>query len=91
MLDWFVNPDHAALVVAQEKGFFAAQNLEVELQTPADPNDPPKLVAAGKVDLAVSYQPQLMIHSQRRPADQADRHPGRDAVEFAGGAERTVR
>ena len=40
MLDWFVNPDHAALVVAQQKGFFAAQNLEVELQTPADPNDP---------------------------------------------------
>ncbi|MFZ1643787.1 MAG: ABC transporter substrate-binding protein [Candidatus Contendobacter sp.] len=62
MLDWFVNPDHAALVVAQEKGFFAAQDLEVELQTPADPNDPPKLAAAGKVDLAVSYQPQLHIH-----------------------------
>ena len=62
MLDWFVNPDHAALVVAQEKGFFAAHNLQVELQTPADPNDPPKLVAAGKVDLAVSYQPQVHIH-----------------------------
>ena len=62
MLDWFVNPDHAALVVAQQKGFFAAQNLEVELQTPADPNDPPKLVAAGKVNLAITYQPQLMMH-----------------------------
>ena len=62
MLDWFVNPDHAVLVVAQEKGFFAAQNLEVELQTPADPNDPPKLAAAGKVDVAVTYQPQLHIH-----------------------------
>jgi putative hydroxymethylpyrimidine transport system substrate-binding protein len=62
MLDWFVNPDHAALVVAQEKGFFAAQGLNVELQTPADPNDPPKLAAAGKVALAVSYQPQVHIH-----------------------------
>ena len=62
MLDWFVNPDHAALIVAQEKGFFAAQDLAVELQTPADPNDPPKLAAAGKVNLAVSYQPQLHIH-----------------------------
>lgn len=62
MLDWFVNPDHAALVVAQEKGFFAAQGLNVELQTPADPNDPSKLAAAGKVDLAVSYQPQVHIH-----------------------------
>jgi putative hydroxymethylpyrimidine transport system substrate-binding protein len=28
---------------------------------PADPNDPPKLVAAGKLDLAISYQPQLHI------------------------------
>ncbi|MFZ1325654.1 MAG: ABC transporter substrate-binding protein [Candidatus Contendobacter sp.] len=62
MLDWFVNPAHAALIVAQEKGYFTAQELTVELQTPADPNDPPKLAAAGKVDLAVSYQPQLMIH-----------------------------
>lgn len=62
MLDWFVNPDHAALVIAQEKGWFAAQGLDVELQTPADPNDPPKLAAAGKVDLAISYQPQLHIH-----------------------------
>ncbi len=62
MLDWFVNPDHAALVVAQEKGFFAAQGLNVELQTPADPNDPPKLAAAEKVDLAISYQPQVHIH-----------------------------
>ena len=44
------------------KGFFAAQNLEVELQTPIDPNDPSKLVATNKADLAVSSQPQLHIH-----------------------------
>lgn len=62
MLDQFVNPDHAALVVALEKGFFTAQNLEVELQTPIDPNDPSKMVATNKADLAVSSQPQLHIH-----------------------------
>ena len=61
MLDWFVNPDHAPLVVAREKGFFADAGLEVELIAPADPNDPPKLVAAGKADLAISYQPQLHL------------------------------
>jgi putative hydroxymethylpyrimidine transport system substrate-binding protein len=61
MLDWFVNPDHAPLVVAREKGFFAAEGLEVELVAPADPNDPPKLVAAGQADVAVSYQPQLHL------------------------------
>jgi putative hydroxymethylpyrimidine transport system substrate-binding protein len=43
--------------VAEEKGFFADQNLEVEIVAPSDPADPPKLVAAGKADLAVSYQP----------------------------------
>jgi len=61
MLDWFVNPDHAPLIVAQEKGYFKAAGLNVELIAPADPNDPPKLVAAGKADLAVSYQPQLHV------------------------------
>ena len=61
MLDWFVNPDHGPLIVAQEKGYFAEAGLEVELIAPADPNDPPKLVAAGKADLAVSYQPQLHV------------------------------
>jgi putative hydroxymethylpyrimidine transport system substrate-binding protein len=61
MLDWFVNPDHAPLIVAKEKGFFSAAGLEVEMIAPADPNDPPKLVAAGKADMAVSYQPQLHV------------------------------
>ena len=61
MLDWFVNPDHAPLVIARERGYFADAGLEVELIAPADPNDPPKLVAAGRADLAVSYQPQLHL------------------------------
>ncbi|PID63581.1 MAG: thiamine biosynthesis protein [Gammaproteobacteria bacterium] len=59
MLDWFVNPDHAALIVAQQKGYFKKHGLEVELIEPADPSMPPKLVAAGKADMAVNYQPQL--------------------------------
>ncbi|MEM7240655.1 MAG: ABC transporter substrate-binding protein [Pseudomonadota bacterium] len=57
LLDWFINPDHGPIIVAQEKGYFADQNLEVEVVAPADPSDPPKLVAAGKAELAVSYQP----------------------------------
>lgn len=63
MLDWFVNPDHAPLIVAKQKGFFADAGLDVELIAPADPNDPPKLVAAKKADIAVSYQPQLHLHA----------------------------
>ncbi|MGB0671565.1 MAG: ABC transporter substrate-binding protein, partial [Rhodospirillales bacterium] len=61
LLDWFVNPDHATLVIAKEKGFFAAQGLDVDLVAPANPEDPPKLVAAGKAEIAISYQPQLHV------------------------------
>lgn len=61
LLDWFINPDHGPIIVAQEKGFFADQGLEVEIVPPADPSAPPKLVAAGQADLAVSYQPQLHL------------------------------
>ena len=61
LLDWFVNPDHAPIIVAREKGFFADQGLEVEVIAPADPSDPPKLVAAGKAELAISYQPQIHL------------------------------
>ncbi|MEE4014429.1 ABC transporter substrate-binding protein [Roseibium sp. FZY0029] len=62
LLDWFVNPDHAPLVTAQTKGFFEAEGLDVEIIEPADPAMPPKLVAAGQGDIAVSYQPTL--HAQ---------------------------
>ena len=61
LLDWFVNPDHGPIIVANEKGFFADQNLKVEIVAPADPSAPPKLVAAGQAELAVSYQPQLHL------------------------------
>ena len=61
LLDWFVNPDHAALVIAKQRGLFEKQGLDVELIAPADPNAPPKLVAAGQADYAVSYQPTLQM------------------------------
>ena len=63
LLDWFVNPDHAPLFVAKERGLFAAGGLDVALVAPAAPNDPPKLVAAGKAGLAISYQPQLHLQA----------------------------
>lgn len=63
LLDWFLNPDHGPLVVALDKGFFAEEGLEVKLVEPGDPNDPPKLVAAGQAEIAVSYQPQLHMQA----------------------------
>ena len=62
LLDWFVNPDHAPLFVALEKGFFKDQGLDVKFIAPSNPNDPPKLVSAKKADIAVSYQPQHHLH-----------------------------
>jgi len=62
MLDWFVNPDHGPLYVALEKGFFDQYGLDVEFHAPSNPNDPPKLAAAKKADIAVSYQPQHYLH-----------------------------
>ncbi|MFN3672253.1 MAG: ABC transporter substrate-binding protein [Bosea sp. (in: a-proteobacteria)] len=62
ILDWFVNPDHGPIVIAKERGFFRQMGLEVEIVAPANPTDPPKMVAAGRADLAVSYQPQLHLN-----------------------------
>ena len=60
-LDWFINPDHAPIIIANEKNYFKEKNINVEIIEPADPNDPPKLVAAGKIDIAISYQPQFHL------------------------------
>ena len=62
LLDWFINPDHGPIIIAEEKGYFSDLGLDVEIIAPADPSAPPKLVAAGKGDLAISYQPQLHLH-----------------------------
>ena len=61
LLDWFINPDHAPIIVAETRGLFDAAGLEVILVEPADPSLPPKLAAAKRADLAVSYQPSLMV------------------------------
>lgn len=61
ILDWFMNPDHAPLFVAKWQGYFAKEGLEVEFVNPADPADPPKWVAAGKADIALTYEPQFLV------------------------------
>lgn len=61
LLEWFVNPDHAPLVVAKELGLFEKAGLDVQLVPPADPSAPPRLIAAGQADVAVHYQPNLYL------------------------------
>ncbi|MBK5118189.1 MAG: ABC transporter substrate-binding protein, partial [Thermoleophilia bacterium] len=60
-LDFFVNADHAGIFTALERGYFADAGLEVRPRVPADPSAPIKQVATGRVDLAISYEPEVML------------------------------
>lgn len=60
-LDWFINPDHAPLFVAEHDGFFKQEGLNVNILNLSDPSDGPKLVAANKADIALTYEPELLI------------------------------
>ncbi|MBP2551164.1 putative hydroxymethylpyrimidine transport system substrate-binding protein [Neorhizobium galegae] len=61
LLEWFVNPDHAPMVIAVEKGYFAEEGLEVELIPPSDPSAVPRLVSTAQADIGIHYQPNLYL------------------------------
>jgi len=65
ILDWYANPGHAPLFVAKDKGFFEEENLNLIFIGPSNPADPPKLVAAQKADIALTYQPQFLEQVDR--------------------------
>ena len=60
-LDFYVNPDHAGIFEGLERGYFEDAGLQVTPQVPSDPSAPIKQVAAGRVDLAISYEPEVML------------------------------
>jgi putative hydroxymethylpyrimidine transport system substrate-binding protein len=60
-LDFYPNPDHAGIYMAQELGYFEEAGLDVSVDEPADPSLPMKLVAAGRTDLAISYEPEVVL------------------------------
>ena len=60
MLDYFPNADHAGIYAAQEAGYFEQAGLDVAIRQPPDPAAPIKQVAAGRVDLAISYEPEVL-------------------------------
>ncbi len=60
-LDFYVNPDHAGIYTALENGYFEDAGLDVRPQVPSDPSAPIKQVAAGRVDLAISYEPEVVL------------------------------
>jgi putative hydroxymethylpyrimidine transport system substrate-binding protein len=61
MLDWFPNADHVGLYRALSAGYFRQAGLDVHVQTPSNPATPLQLLAAGKIDLAISYEPEVLL------------------------------
>ena len=64
-LDFYPNPDHAGIYMAQELGYFEDAGLDVTIRTPADPAAPIKLLAAGQTDLAISYEPEVVLAAEQ--------------------------
>ncbi len=60
-LDWYPNSNHAGLFIAQEKGYFEAEGIDLTLYTPADPSSVLQTVGAGRDDFGISYQPDLLL------------------------------
>jgi putative hydroxymethylpyrimidine transport system substrate-binding protein len=65
ILDWFPNVDHLPIYVARQQGLFAQEGLEIKIISPSETADGLKMAAAGKVDIAVSYEPQTIIAAAR--------------------------
>lgn len=55
MLDWYPNANHIPIYMALEKGYFEDEGLKVNIQMPAETDDPIRLVAANQTDIGISY------------------------------------
>jgi putative hydroxymethylpyrimidine transport system substrate-binding protein len=64
-LDFYPNPDHAGIYMAQKLGYFDEAGLDVSVHTPSDPAAPIKLVAAGQTDLSISYEPEVLLAKEQ--------------------------
>jgi putative hydroxymethylpyrimidine transport system substrate-binding protein len=60
VLDWYPWANHAGLFLAQSRGYFGAEGLEVAIRPPSDPADILKLVGAGKDTFGISYQTDVL-------------------------------
>ena len=60
-LDWYPNSNHVGLFIAQEKGYFEEEGLEVNMYTPVDPSTVLQTVGAGSDDFGISYQPDVLL------------------------------
>ena len=61
VLDYFPNADHAGIYAAQASGEYDRAGLKVDIKAPPDPAAPLKLLRAGRADLVISYEPELLL------------------------------
>lgn len=61
VLDWYPNAIHTCLYVAQEKGYFAEEGLELAVHFPSNTNDAISLPAAGKADVGIYYSQDVIL------------------------------
>ena len=60
-LDWYINPDHAPLLVAASYGYFAKEGLQVEFIEPTNTASARSLVLSNQADIGIDYQPETML------------------------------
>lgn len=56
VLDWYPNALHAFIYTAMERGYYADEGLKINVQFPSNANDALSLVAAGKAEVGIYYQ-----------------------------------
>jgi putative hydroxymethylpyrimidine transport system substrate-binding protein len=61
VLDYFPNADHAGIYAAQASGEYERAGLKVDIKAPPDPAAPLKLLQAGRADVVISYEPELLL------------------------------
>jgi putative hydroxymethylpyrimidine transport system substrate-binding protein len=64
-LDFYPNPDHAGIYMAEKEGFFEEAGLDVTIDSPSDPAAPLKEVATGRADLAITYEPEVVLAHEK--------------------------
>lgn len=61
LLDWYPNSDHAGIFTAVHDGLYTKHGIKLTIQVPSDPTTALKLVAAGRADFAISYEPDVLL------------------------------
>ncbi len=66
MLDWSPNANHVGIYEAIANGDLRQAGIKLHVETPPSPSAPLSLVEAGKVDVAISYEPEVMLARDRK-------------------------